>query len=134
MMPSHSISMRPLPLRPCQRTEKLRSPVPQSSASRWRLGSRRQGLSVSTPRVATIWPRKPDAQPVFWDTLGPQLFTAPSSRESSSLGITRSGSISTREPRPLQSTHMPCGLLKEKLWGVSSGKEIPQSPHAIFSE
>jgi hypothetical protein len=29
---------------------------------------------------------------------------------------------------------MPWGLLKEKLWGVSSGKEIPQSPHAIFSE
>jgi hypothetical protein len=29
---------------------------------------------------------------------------------------------------------MPWGLLNEKLCGVSSGKERPQSPHAIFSE
>ena len=59
---------------------------------------------------------------------------APSSMERESSGTTRSGSISTREPRPLQSTHMPWGLLKEKAWGESSGKEMPQSPQAIFSE
>ena len=50
------------------------------------------------------------------------------------MGITSSGSISTRLPNPLQSTHMPWGLLKEKLWGVSSGNERLQWLHAIFSE
>ena len=54
--------------------------------------------------------------------------------DSESSGTTSSGSISTRAPSPLQSTHMPWGLLKEKLWGVSSGKEMPQAPQAIFSE
>jgi hypothetical protein len=37
-------------------------------------------------------------------------------------------------PSPLHSTHMPCGLLNEKLCGVSSGNDVPQVPHAIFSE
>ena len=32
-----------------------------------------------------------------------------------------SGSISRREPRPLQSMHMPSGLLNENDWGESSG-------------
>jgi hypothetical protein len=132
--PSQAMSNWPLPDFPFQRTSKVRSPVPQSRSSRWRRGRRRQRRSVSMPSCSTIWPRKPWAQPVFSETFGPQGLMAPPSMLSESSGTTRSGSISTREPRPLQSTHMPCGLLKEKLWGVSSGNEMPQSAQAIFSE
>src|SRR6476660_9205969 len=35
-------------------------------------------------------------------------------------GITRSGSISSRVPRPVQAGHAPCGELNEKLRGSSS--------------
>ena len=85
-------------------------------------------------RCARIWRRKPLPQPSFSETPSPQGFTAPASIESESSGTTRSGSISKRVPRPLQSPHMPCGLLKEKAWGVSSGKEIWHFPHAAVSE
>ena len=46
-----------------------------------------------------------------------QATTAPSSRVRSLLGITRSGSISSLVPRPVQAGHAPCGLLKLKSCG-----------------
>ncbi len=58
---------------------------------------------------------------------------APSLSESLSLGTTRSGSISRLEPSPLQSMHMPSGLLKEKSCGVSSGNPTPQVGQARAS-
>jgi hypothetical protein len=109
--PSHSRSKLPWPDLPAQRTRNLRPPVPCSS-----------------------WPRKPCTQPVFSETFGPHGLIAPSSSDRSGSGITSSGSISTRVPSPLQSAHMPCGLLNEKAWGVSSGKEQPQCEHEALSE
>ncbi len=50
-----------------------------------------------------------------------------------SSGTTRAASNSKRVPRPLQSSHMPWGELKEKAWGVSSGKEIRQCEQAALS-
>ena len=108
---------------PCHRTVYLRSPEPRSRRSRCALRQlaprARPGRCRAARRSA---PRKPCAQPVFSETFGPQGRIAPASIESESSGTTSAGSISTRVPRPLQSTHMPCGLLKEKLCGVSSGK------------
>ena len=49
-------------------------------------------------------------------------------------GTTRSGSISSCEPSPVQRGQAPCGELKEKMRGSSSGSETPCSGHAKFSE
>jgi len=77
--------------------------------------------------------RRPD-QLCFSEISLPQGFTAPSSMVSDSSGITSAVSNSTRVPSPLQSTHMPCGLLNENACGVSSGKEMPHGAQAILSE
>ena len=77
--------------------------------------------------------RRPD-QLVFSEISLPHGLTAPSSIVSDSSGTTSAGSISTRTPRPLQSTHMPCGELKENACGVSSGNERSHGAQAIFSE
>ena len=52
-----------------------------------------------------------------------QGLMAPCSTLSESSGTTSSGSNSKRVPSPLQSAHMPCGLLKENACGVSSGND-----------
>ena len=41
------------------------------------------------------------------------------------FGMTSSGSISILTPRPVQSGQAPCGLLKQKLRGAISPKEMP---------
>ena len=58
--------------------------------------------------------------------------SAPSSIESDGSGTTSSGSISCCVPRPVQRGHAPCGALKEKIRGWSSGSETPWSGHAKF--
>src|SRR6266550_3367955 len=60
--------------------------------------------------------------------------SAPSLSERAGFGTSRSGSISSREPMPPHSGHAPYGLLNENMRGETSGKEIPQSAHASFSE
>ena len=64
----------------------------------------------------------------------PSGFTAPSFTVRFGLGMTRSGSISMRVPRPEHSGHIPWGELKEKSWGLGSGKEMPQWWQARCSE
>src|SRR6267142_5266465 len=59
---------------------------------------------------------------------------APSLSERAGSGTRRSGSITSREPIPPHSGHAPYGLLKENMRGDTSGKEIPHSAHASFSE
>ena len=49
-------------------------------------------------------------------------------------GTSRSGSTSSCAPRPVQRGHAPCGELKEKIRGSSSGSETPWSGQAKFSE
>src|SRR3712207_8715516 len=49
-------------------------------------------------------------------------------------GTSRSGSISCCAPRPWQRGQAPCGELKEKIRGCSSGSETPCSGHAKRSE
>ena len=46
--------------------------------------------------------------------------SAPSATLFDRSGMTRSGSISRRVPRPVQAGHAPCGELNEKLRGSSS--------------
>ena len=48
-------------------------------------------------------------------------------------GTIRSGSISSCEPSPVQRGQAPCGELKEKIRGCSSGSETPCSGQANFS-
>src|SRR6059036_2221033 len=60
--------------------------------------------------------------------------SAPSLSERAGFGTRRSGSISSRTPIPPQSGHAPYGLLKENIRGETSGKEMPHSAHASFSE
>ena len=52
--------------------------------------------------------------------------TAPSRMLREGSGTMRSGSISGFVPSPLQSGHIPSGLLKLKCAGVSSPKDSPQ--------
>ena len=122
MAPSQGMSKWPLPVRPSQRTLKLRSPVPQSTASRCFLGSLCHGFLGSMRSCWRICPRKPADQPVFSETSLPQLRTAPSSMLSDSSGITSSGSISTLEPRPLQSNAHALGTVEGEALGRELGK------------
>ena len=46
---------------------------------------------------------------------------APSAIVNLPFGITSSGSTSSREPSPVQTLQAPCGLLKLKVRGSSSG-------------
>ena len=48
-------------------------------------------------------------------------------------GTSRSGSISSCAPRPVQRGQAPCGALNEKMRGSSSGSETPCSGQAKFS-
>ena len=60
--------------------------------------------------------------------------SAPSPIDSDGSGTTSSGSISICEPSPVQRGHAPCGELKEKIRGSSSGIDGPWSGQANFSE
>ena len=59
--------------------------------------------------------------------------SAPSAIETLGSGTSRSGSISSCAPRPVQRGQAPCGELKEKIRGCSSGSETPCSGQANFS-
>src|SRR3954469_6710053 len=59
---------------------------------------------------------------------------APSFTLRSSLGTTRSGSISNLLPKPSHLEHAPCGLLNEKVLGCISAMDAPQFVHVKFSE
>ncbi len=59
---------------------------------------------------------------------------APSRMVRDGSGMMRSASISARVPSPWHSVQEPCGLLKEKAWGASSPKEMPQVGQAFISE
>ena len=59
---------------------------------------------------------------------------APSSMVSDLSGITRSGSISIRNPNPVQSGHAPYGVLKEKSRGSSSDMDMSHEGHEKASE
>ncbi len=59
--------------------------------------------------------------------------TAPCASERDRFGSTRSGSISSRLPSPVQSGHAPCGELKLKLRGAGSSKLPPCSGQAYRS-
>ena len=95
-----------------------RSARTTASTCRSRSGRRSPG---SRPR------RSPDEPPTDHGT------SAPSSIESDGSGTSRSGSISCCEPRPVQRGQAPCGALKEKIRGCSSGSETPWSGQAKFS-
>src|SRR5215217_32998 len=59
---------------------------------------------------------------------------APSFTLRSSLGTTRSGSISNRLPSPSHREHAPCGLLNENVLGCISAMDAPQFVQVKFSE
>jgi hypothetical protein len=60
--------------------------------------------------------------------------SAPALIDRSGSGTTSSGSISICVPSPVHRVHAPCGELKEKMRGSSSGIEVPQRRHAKRSE
>ena len=59
--------------------------------------------------------------------------SAPSPSESVGSGTTSSGSITFWKPSPWQRSQAPCGELKEKIRGSSSGIEVPQLRQANCS-
>ena len=59
---------------------------------------------------------------------------APPARLCDLSGITRSGSTSRRNPRPVQVGHAPYGVLNEKLRGSSSAIDMSQWTQANCSE
>ena len=60
----------------------------------------------------------------------PEAVMAPSRMDSFLLGMIRSGSTFSWEPRPVQVGQAPKGLLKENIRGESSSMEMPQSSQA----
>ena len=60
--------------------------------------------------------------------------SAPSASERVGSGTTSSGSITRWKPSPWQRSQAPCGELKEKIRGSSSGIEVPHSRQANCSE
>ena len=60
--------------------------------------------------------------------------SAPSEIERVGSGTISSGSITRWNPSPWQRGQQPCGELKEKIRGSSSGIEVPQCRQANFSE
>src|SRR4029079_11284505 len=59
--------------------------------------------------------------------------SAPSARLFERSGITRSGSISSLVPRPVQVGQAPCGELNEKLRGSNSSAVYPSYGQLYFS-
>ena len=59
---------------------------------------------------------------------------APSASDRVGSGTTSSGSITRWKPSPWQRSQAPCGELKEKIRGSSSGIEVPQLRQANCSE
>ncbi len=101
------------------------SPVPNRITRRCASESDFQGLLRSIARSRAT-ARTMSLPQVVASPTAPSGFTAPSFTDSSGFGTTSAGSISMRVPRPEHSGHIPCGELKEKSCGDSSGNEIPQ--------
>ena len=99
------------PLVPCRK----RSRRPRSSAA--------HGASRSTPYFSAI--ACGDLLVVAATCELAHGASAPSPIDSDGSGTTSSGSISICEPRPVQRAHAPCGELKEKIRGSSSGIDRP---------
>ena len=92
-----------------------------------------QGLSSGMPNSRETALATLAVQPDSFPARSPQGSIAPSLMERFRSGTIRSASISRLEPSPLQSTHMPSGLLKENDCGDSSGSPTPQSGQARAS-
>ena len=105
----------------------------------WQLESYYGGKNIHNLPYQKEWVgflHNPPNAPLWFDTYhSPQAILnrdvfqgsiAPSRIVLLGSGITRSGSTSIVVPRPLQSSHIPIGELKEKLWGVSSGNPESQ--------
>src|SRR6187402_2193098 len=103
------------------------------TASRWLWLSLFQGFFLSIPKVDNTQSISLATQPSPRAAAAAQGVTAPSLIESAGFGTTSSGSISGREPRPLQSVQNPSGELKEKDCGESSGNESSQCGQATRS-
>ena len=107
------------------------SPAPRRTSSRVAFDSSFQGVSrlkrrffASTVRVC----RK------YTDSRPAHGASAPLARDFRGSGTTRSGSSSSRVPRPPHAGQAPYGLLKENIRGETSGNEMPQRTHARRSE
>jgi hypothetical protein len=124
--PANFIAHDPLPCLPVQVTSMRRSPVPYSSTSRWRGVRLFHGLSSGMPNSFDTAAATLAVQPCSRPVRSPQGSIAPSRIVRLWLGTIRSGSTSRLDPSPLQSTHMPSGLLNENDCGDSSGSPTPQ--------
>ena len=109
----------------------MSGPVPSSSSLRSRLGRSCQGVLTSMPLAsATASSRRR----WYIDAAFTHGSSAPSEIESVGSGTISSGSITRRKPSPWHCGQHPCGELKEKILGSSSGIEVPQFRHAKRSE
>src|SRR5207237_1400658 len=94
------------------------SPEPWSSICRVSFARSFQGLSSGTLNDCESDSIMRKVQPPPRSMACDQGSTAPWRMLFDGSGMTRSGSISGREPSPLHSWHMPSGLLQEKLCGA----------------
>src|SRR5215212_10552915 len=94
-------------------------------------GRSRHGTSRSTPYFSASPERTLPWYSVCELTHGT---TAPSFTLRSSFGTTRSGSISSRLPKPTHLEQAPCGLLNEKVLGCISAMDDPQFVQVKLSE
>src|SRR6266516_2595035 len=98
-------------------------------ASRACLESVRHGVDVDAPWESATASSSRAQYPIRGPDHGAM---APSSIDRSSSGMTSSGSISRRVPRPSHVGQAPYGELNEKFRGASSSKESPSYVQASF--
>ena len=107
------------------------SPVPSSSSSRSAAGQ----VAPGDRRCRSRSPRRPPRAAAGGRSTPPSTHgsSAPSEIDSVGSGTISSGSITRWKPSPWQRGQQPCGELKEKIRGSSSGIEVPQLRQANFS-
>ncbi len=131
--PEKRMAHDPAPCLPFQLTLTRFSPAPYMMISRWRGVRFFQGLSSGMLNSRETALATLAVQPLSRPARSPHGSMAPSLIDRLPSGTIRSGSISRLEPRPLQSTHIPSGLLNENDCGDSSGSPTPQSGQARAS-
>ena len=100
------------------------SPVPFRSSSRCAAGRSCHGVSMSIPFAsATASSRRR----WYIDAALVQGSSAPSEIDRVGSGTISSGSMTRWKPSPWQRWQHPCGELKEKIRGSSSGIDVPHS-------
>ena len=121
------------PLRAWYLTSTRSPPLPYRRICARLVARSRNGPIDAGSRSAPPPPRGSWRTTTRWSPSAARAAPRPRPATATSFGSTRSGSISSREPSPVQSGQAPCGELKVKFRGAGSSNEPPCSGQAYLS-